>query len=63
MSAIKKKGVSGLRRRPNRSVMGDAGVWLLLILVAVMMAFPLVFAVSSALKPLDELFQIGRAHV
>ncbi|MBR6185721.1 MAG: carbohydrate ABC transporter permease [Clostridia bacterium] len=57
MSAIKKKGVSGLRRRPNRSVMGDAGVWLLLILVAVMMAFPLVFAVSSALKPLDELFR------
>ena len=63
MSAVKPadvrkmKAVTGRRRRPNRSILGDAGVWLLLILVAVVMAFPLVFAISSALKPLDELFR------
>ena len=63
MSAVKPadprkmKAVTGRKRRPNRSILGDAGVWLLLILVAVAMAFPLVFAISSALKPLDELFR------
>ena len=63
MSAVKPadprkmKAVTGRKRRPNRSFLGDAGVWLLLILVAVAMAFPLVFAISSALKPLDELFR------
>lgn len=45
------------RRRPNRSLYGDLGIYLMLILVACAMAFPLVFAVSSALKPLDELFR------
>lgn len=45
------------RRRPNRSVWGDIGVYLLLTLVAVAMAFPLVFSVASSLKPLDELFR------
>ena len=63
MSAVKPadprkmKAVTGRKRRPNRSILGDAGVWLLLILVAVAMAFPLVFAISSALTPLDELFR------
>ena len=51
------KAVSGRKRRPNRSVWGDIGVWLLLIFVAVLMAYPLVFAICSALKPLDELFR------
>lgn len=45
------------RRKPNRSRGGDLGVYLLLLLVAMAMAFPLVFAISSALKPLDELFR------
>ncbi len=44
------------RRQPNRSRVGDFFVYLFLALVAVGMVFPLVFAVSSALKPLDELF-------
>ncbi len=51
------KAVTGRKRRPNRSVLGDIGVWLLLIIVAAIMAFPLVFAISSSLKPLDELFR------
>ena len=45
------------RRHPNRSIAGDIGVYLLLILVAFMMAFPLIFLIGSSLKPLDELFR------
>ena len=44
------------RRQPNRSRAGDLLIYLFLILVAAAMVFPLVFAISSALKPLDELF-------
>lgn len=44
------------RRQPNRSRTGDFFVYLFLLLVAVAMVFPLVFAINSALKPLDELF-------
>ena len=45
------------RRHPNRSVIGDLGVYALLLIVAVMMVFPLVFLIGSSLKPLDELFK------
>ena len=44
------------RRKPNRSVVGDVVIYFLLFLIALAMVFQLVFAVSSALKPLDELF-------
>lgn len=44
------------RRKPNRSRIGDIVLYLFLLFVAAVMIFPLVFAVSSALKPLDELF-------
>ena len=45
------------RRHPNRSVMGDIGIYLVLLLVGCLMAFPLVFLIGSSLKPLDELFR------
>ncbi|MDE7354504.1 MAG: carbohydrate ABC transporter permease [Acetatifactor sp.] len=45
------------KRQPNRSRIGDFLLYLFLLLVAVIMVFPLVFAISSALKPLDELFK------
>lgn len=45
------------RRKPNRSIIGDIFLYLFLLLVALIMAFPLIYAVSSALKPLDELFK------
>ncbi len=45
------------RRKPNRSVFGDIGIYLMLTLVAIAMAFPLVFSIGSSLKPLDELFR------
>ncbi|MGN0507196.1 MAG: carbohydrate ABC transporter permease [Lachnospiraceae bacterium] len=44
------------RRKPNRSIAGDIFLYLFLLLTAVIMVIPLVFAVSNALKPLDELF-------
>ena len=45
------------RRHPNRSVWGDIGIYLMLLIVAAAMAFPLVFSIASSLKPLDELFR------
>lgn len=44
------------KRKPNRSIAGDFFVYLFLLLIAVAMVIPLVFAVSNSLKPLDELF-------
>ena len=45
------------KRKPNRSIAGDIFLYLFLVLVAMIMVFPIVYAVSSALKPLDELFK------
>lgn len=45
------------RRKPNRSIAGDIALYLFLVFVALVMAFPIIYAVSSALKPLDELFK------
>jgi ABC-type glycerol-3-phosphate transport system permease component len=45
------------KRKPNRSIAGDIALYLFLTLVAFVMAFPIIYAVSSALKPLDELFK------
>lgn len=44
------------RRKPNRSKGGDFFIYFMLIVVALVMVFPIVFAVNNALKPLDELF-------
>ena len=45
------------RRKPNRSVWGDFGIYFMLLCVAALMIFPLVFSVGASLKPLDELFR------
>ena len=45
------------RRKPNRSIWGDIFLYLFLALVALIMAFPIIYAVGSAMKPLDELFK------
>ena len=45
------------RRKPNRSFWGDLGIYILMAVFAVAMAFPLVFSIASSLKPLDELFR------
>lgn len=44
------------KRKPNRSFVGDILIYFVLFLFALAMVFPLVFAISSSLKPLDELF-------
>lgn len=44
------------KRKPNRSFAGDLFIYFILFLFALAMVFPLVFAISSSLKPLDELF-------
>ncbi|MCR4948405.1 MAG: carbohydrate ABC transporter permease [Treponema sp.] len=45
------------RRKPNRSVGGDIGIYIFLALCSAMMVFPLLFAISNALKPLDEVLK------
>ena len=45
------------RRKPNRSIGGDIMLYHFLLFVAFIMAFPIIYAVSNALKPLDELFK------
>ncbi len=45
------------RRKPNRSIAGDIFLYIFLVLVAILMFFPIVYAVESALKPLDELYK------
>ncbi len=45
------------RRKPNRSIWGDIFLYLFLALTAILMAVPLVFSISNALKPLDELYR------
>ncbi len=51
------KLVKPKRRKPNRSFWGDLGVYILLSVMALAMAFPLIFSIASSLKPLDELFR------
>ncbi|NMM52216.1 carbohydrate ABC transporter permease [Paenibacillus aquistagni] len=50
------KGISIRSKRVNRSWLMDIFLFLLLGLVAVFMALPLVFTISNAFKPLDEIF-------
>ncbi len=44
------------RRKPNRSRGGDLGVYIMLILFGLFFVMPLVYAISSAFKPLDEIY-------
>lgn len=44
-------------KRLNRSAGGDAGIFVFLFLFAIIMVFPLVYAISQSLKPLDELWR------
>lgn len=44
------------RRKPNRSIGGDLSTVIVLTLFGTFMALPLVYAISNAFKPLDEIF-------
>ena len=45
------------RRKPNRSIGGDVGIYIFLALCSIMMVFPLFFAICNALKPLAEVLK------
>lgn len=55
--SVRRHGVILKRRKPNRSRVVDILIYLFLLMMAAVMAFPMVFAINSALKPLDELFK------
>ena len=55
--SVRRHGVILKRRKPNRSRVVDILIYLFLLMMAALMAFPMVFAINSALKPLDELFK------
>ena len=55
--SVRRHGVILKRRKPNRSRVVDILIYLFLLMMAAIMAFPMVFAINSALKPLDELFK------
>lgn len=44
-------------KRLNRSAGGDAGIFVFLALFGIIMVFPMIYAVSQSLKPLDELWR------
>ena len=44
------------KRKPNRSLGGDIGIYILLILFGIFFVLPLVYSISSAFKPLDEIY-------
>lgn len=44
------------KRKPNRSRGGDLGIYIMLILFGLFFVLPLVSAISSAFKPLDEIY-------
>ena len=45
------------KKKANRSVFGDVGVFIFLCLVGTFMVLPLIYVISNAFKPLDEIFQ------
>lgn len=65
VKAIKQSNKSGVRKRnrvsravrkPNRSLGGDIFIWCVLVVFGWFFAFPLIFNINHAFKPLDEIF-------
>lgn len=46
-----------IRKKPNRSIMGDLLLFLLLALVGAFMVLPLIFVVNNAFKPINEILK------
>jgi ABC-type glycerol-3-phosphate transport system permease component len=56
-AAVKKRNrISRAVRKPNRSLGGDIFIWVILAIFGAFFAFPLVFAINNAFKPLNEIF-------
>lgn len=56
VKTIKRKLVSRKFKRRNRSLMGDLGLVLLLGFFALFSAYPLIYTINNAFKPLSEIF-------
>ncbi|MCL2577016.1 MAG: carbohydrate ABC transporter permease [Defluviitaleaceae bacterium] len=56
VAARKRNKSSRALRKPNRSLGGDIFIWVILAFFGAFFAFPLVFAINNAFKPLDEIF-------
>jgi len=54
--ARKQNKASRAVRKPNRSLGGDIFIWIVLAFFGAFFAFPLIFAINNAFKPLDEIF-------
>ena len=52
----KKKRLIKKRKRVSRSVAGDIALFLILLLFGAFSAYPLVYTICAAFKPLNELF-------
>jgi ABC-type glycerol-3-phosphate transport system permease component len=52
----KRNRISRAVRKPNRSLGGDIFIWVILAIFGAFFAFPLVFAINNAFKPLNEIF-------
>ncbi|OGI08124.1 MAG: ABC transporter permease [Candidatus Margulisbacteria bacterium GWF2_35_9] len=52
----KQQGKNTYRRSVTRSAGGDVGIYIILGIVACIMVLPMVYAIASSLKPLDELW-------
>ena len=52
---VKRKSSNNVLR-PNRSRSGDIFIWCILAIFGFFFAFPLIFAINNAFKPLNELF-------
>lgn len=53
---LKKKGPDTFKRSVTRSAGGDVGIYIFLGVVACIMVLPMVYAIVTSLKPLDELW-------
>ena len=51
MAIFKKK-----EKKLNRSTLGNLGIYLILTIIGIFMLLPMVYTISSSLKPLDELW-------
>lgn len=56
VSVKPKKRVKHKKLYLNRSLGGNIAIWLMMTLIGLFMALPLVYSISSSLKPLDELW-------
>ena len=52
----KKKRLIKKRKRVSRSIAGDIALFLLLLLFGAFSAYPLVYTICAAFKPVNELF-------